>query len=60
LDGINKDVAAFLKKGLTYLVQGSMVQILGLESGFIKHAVAWIILADAMLLNQLHARPPIP
>ncbi len=48
------EVLALMNKGLPYLVQRRIVQVLGLERRFVNHAVAWVMPVDDMLLNQLH------
>src|SRR3989440_9021066 len=45
------EVLPLVNEGLPVLVVGSIVEVLGLECGFVNHAVARVILADAMLLD---------
>src|SRR5258708_23331472 len=53
------EVPPFMNERLTYLVVGSIVQVLGLECCFVNHAVARVVPVDTMLLNELHAVHPL-
>src|SRR5215469_14735837 len=48
------EVLSFMNKGLPYLVQRCVVQVLGLKCRFVDHAVAWVFVVNQMLLDQLH------
>src|SRR5258706_10821151 len=45
------EVFPFMNEGLSYLVQRSVIQVLGLEGCFVNHAVAWVMPVDTMLLH---------
>src|SRR5579885_1606657 len=54
------EIDALFDEGLSYLIVGSIIQVLGGKSRLIYNLIASVTLADNVLLNQLHvARPPI-
>ena len=48
------EVLTLVNERLSVLVEGCIVQVLGLECGFVNHAVARVTFTDAMLFNELH------
>jgi hypothetical protein len=45
-------IDAMMDKGLSHLVERRVVEVFGLESGFIDEGVPWIALFDHMLLGE--------
>src|SRR5579859_6373919 len=50
------EVLLLMDKGLTYLIQRCIVQVLGLKSRCINHCIAWIVPVNHVLFNKLHWR----
>src|SRR5260370_17591949 len=51
------EIPPFMNERLTYLVVGSIVQVLGLECCFVNHGKTRVIAIDDMLFDQLHDAP---
>jgi hypothetical protein len=54
-----REVLPFMDEGLPDLIGCLIVQVLGSKGSSIKGGIAWISLADQMLLDQLHRVPPV-
>ena len=45
------EITTIVNEGLAYLIQCSIVEVLGLEGSSIDHSKSWVLAADDVLLN---------